>query len=734
MDHPVSSYCQERLSLLQISNEENCLLITDENGKRVPFFMFSPTPSDDIRINYLTPNGLPLSFEKGRWRKETPYYVTRLKEPRGDMKYQNPTNTPVQIFIPPQLINKTSIETLYVIEGQFKAMAGAKAGLDIVGISGIWGFREKKIMLHSSIMQLVKERDVQKLVLLYDADWRKSSYDPLDPDKDLAKRLYSFHGAADAFKNCVLPLGLSAGLAAIKEDFNDMGTKGLDDLLIEEDYDPEVVEDLEKGNQFFDLFDLSSFDKNSFKALFYLDSADAFYKQFESHLDDNEFCYRGRIYKYDREKGKLIQTNGEINPDKVPYRWIGTTLYKIQEQPWPGGLIRQRLTPWSIDMVKRQHGPKIMSSIPVYEGFTILPDNIKYRRVVGGYYNKYEPVSHQAEEGETKTTEKFLKHIFGKQYQLGLDYLQLLYTMPIERLPILALISKERKTGKSTFLNWLKAVYPLQMAIYKNEELKAKFNNDWAGKLVIAVDEATMSLDKEATESFKYWNFAKSIFSEAKGKDRIEVPFFAKFILTSNDETNFLSIDDAEDRFWVIKVHSFKGKENTDLLDDMIKEIPAFLHMLLHRELKSKKKTRMWFTPAQIQTDALMRVKEKSRSTVEKEIREIIRDAFFDFLPEIQKTYKESCIRFTRDDIHQKLLSQGTRAFKSEISDILKEGWGMQNNLNKRYKTYSWSIIPEDNDSLDEVLIKHRKGRFFTFEAQNFLSEEELNNLINNNP
>lgn len=40
-----------------------------------------------------------------------------------------------------------------------------------------------------------------------------------------------------------------------------------------------------------------------------------------------------------------------------------------------------------------------------------------------------------------------------------LDYLQLLYLYPIQKLPILLLVSEERNTGKSTFLNFLKAIF-----------------------------------------------------------------------------------------------------------------------------------------------------------------------------------------------------------------------------------------------------------------------------------
>ncbi len=55
---------------------------------------------------------------------------------------------------------------------------------------------------------------------------------------------------------------------------------------------------------------------------------------------------------------------------------------------------------------------------------------------------------------------------------------------------------------------------------------------------------------------------------EAKGKDREEVEFFGKFILCSNNEDNFIQIDENEIRFWIIKVRSIKS-ENTEFLHNL---------------------------------------------------------------------------------------------------------------------------------------------------------------------
>ena len=99
---------------------------------------------------------------------------------------------------------------------------------------------------------------------------------------------------------------------------------------------------------------------------------------------------------------------------------------------------------------------------------------------------------------------------------------------------------------------------------------------------------------------------------EAKGKDKREVEFFGKFVLCSNNEHNFIKIDGNETRFWVLKIPVLK-KEETNFLNQLISEIPAFLFHLQQRQLSTEHTTRMWFTPKQIRTTALKKLVQKLR-------------------------------------------------------------------------------------------------------------------------
>ncbi len=112
-----------------------------------------------------------------------------------------------------------------------------------------------------------------------------------------------------------------------------------------------------------------------------------------------------------------------------------------------------------------------------------VPEHVGYRSVVGKFLNLYESIDHLPQEGDLSHINLWYG-IFGEQYELGMDYLQLLYLQPIQKLPILLLVSEERNTGKSTFLNFLKALFQNNVTFNTNEDFRSQFNSDWAGKLL----------------------------------------------------------------------------------------------------------------------------------------------------------------------------------------------------------------------------------------------------------
>jgi hypothetical protein len=290
----------------------------------------------------------------------------------------------------------------------------------------------------------------------------------------------------------------------------------------------------------------------------------------------------------------------------LPYIRVGTTYYKKVNIPLISGDKLEKLICWNSECIRQDLGKDVLASIPKYDGFCHMPSHTNYQEVIGNFLNQYEPIPHQPEPGSCMKTIEFLKHIFEDQIELGLDYLTLMYKEPIQILPVLCLVSKERETGKTTFLNWLKAIYQNNMTYNKNEDFRSQFNSDWASKLIIAVDEVL--LDKvEDSERIKNLSTAKTFKTEAKGKDRIETEFYGKFILCSNNEDSFILIEPTETRYWVRKIKPIE-RANINLLEELKAEIPAFLHFINTREMSTRSQSRMWFSASQIRTEALQRV------------------------------------------------------------------------------------------------------------------------------
>ena len=200
---------------------------------------------------------------------------------------------------------------------------------------------------------------------------------------------------------------------------------------------------------------------------------------------------------------------------------VGTTLYKIVDQPLiDGGCVKKRIA-WNSETLRQDYGKDRMATVPKYDGFCTVPDHVGYKPVVGKFLNLYEPIGHRPQEGGFPCIRSVVEHIFGEQYELGMDYLQLLYLYPIQKLPILLFVSEERNTGKSTFLNFLKAIFKDNVTFNTNEDFRSQFNSDWTGKLLIMVDEVLLNR-REDSERLKNLSTTLSYKVEAKGKDRNE--------------------------------------------------------------------------------------------------------------------------------------------------------------------------------------------------------------------
>lgn len=388
---------------------------------------------------------------------------------------------------------------------------------------------------------------------------------------------------------------------------------------------------------------------------------------------------------------------------------VAARYYLLSEMPLTNGDVVKRIIPWLKDAIKDDYGKDLLGKIKKYHGFVCVPDNVNHIRKVGYYYNIYYPLEHKLVEGDWSTIKVFLEHIFGEQLDIGLDYLTILFKIPIQKLPILCLVSSQRSTGKTTFLKFLKAIYNYNLVFISNDLLNGRFNSFLDGKLLAVLDEGLLNT-KEVTEKLKNLSTADFISLEAKGRDPVEVETFTKIIICSNNEDNFIVVDDQSERFWVRKINPIL-QEDTNILDKMKSEIPAFLYFLNTRKFSYPKQTRIWFTKTQLKTKALDRLIANNRSKIERDIVgkliTILEDEGLDL------------VSFCVKDLIAILPNKYS---DNEIRKVLKNKWELRpENNSMPYQKFSIS-------SYGDIAFVDAKGRYYTIKRE-FL-EENFDDLM----
>lgn len=397
---------------------------------------------------------------------------------------------------------------------------------------------------------------------------------------------------------------------------------------------------------------------------------------------------------------------------KQPYIRIGPKFYKVIELPMSDGKLVKTLIPWNKDTIVQDYGRARLNNIPKLNGFCCVPEHLQYKRVIHNCYNRYEELPFSPSDKEIDEDEllklipftiSFIKHIFGKQFELGLDFIKILFEKPTQKLPIFCLVSQKRNTGKSTFIKWLRAIFGFNMTYIKGDSFGSAFNADWATKLLVAIDEVFFD-KKDVTERLKYLSTTDKDKLEAKGVDRVEIEIFIKFILCSNNENDFVKIDLEETRYWVRKLKPL-NKVDINFYDRLCKEIPNFLQFLLMRKYSTENKTRMWFTAEQIKTQALINLKNNNNPEI------IVLEQIHEFF---EKSDFES-IYIAPFDLEKILKKQSYKSNlkAKDIRKILKRlGFSPENNS----KSYQGIELL----SHGEYTQIDRKGRYYTIEKIEF--------------
>jgi hypothetical protein len=786
-----NNYLQSRLNDLGISTEFNsttCLkfnentetyqeaTILDKDADGEPLQWFSADSNGNIKILFKKLNGKQLEL-KGTKKWATPFYRVRFSPNQlkkrielynRDNKYSQPEKTGTVIYHTQSIVDTynagTEVPTLYLVEGEFKAFAAymhsldvkltakhkkhkalmyPKAGMPIMGITGIWNFKnDDKNDIHPDIRDYCQRCKVKNIILLYDADLHAiNGYDPEEEEqtKDLNQRLKQFYLAARDFREYTKNLVQDVYLAHIAEEHGQDGYKGLDDLLTGyRDVSNQIIIELVKlaqqgtRSRFFNNINLTSARRLEIRK-FFLQKVNDFYYHHMHVLEGHTFKYNGALWFGNPDTGKPEMQRHEAS---YQYARIGCDYVKMIIKPDAYEQMVREIKNWKksalVDDYVNKGYKNFIDTIPKYDDFVNIPinDPEEYKRDIvisdtSKFFNLYEPLDHQLEPGSWDNTKNYLTHIFGEQLEYILDYQYLVYTRPQTQLPIIALVSKEGGTGKTTYIEWQTALYQNNAVKIGNQELVDRFNDDYISKLVIGVDEGL--IDKEPTiEKIKSWATSKKVQMDKKNSSRTRVDFFAKIIMTSNNVDNFIRISKHEERFWVRQVHRYEGKEDPFLLDKMIEEIPAFLHYLkFSHQLKVKEKQgRFWFNTKDLETEALRKLKNRSQSQLIRNVEIWIKDEFYTYNCEPTQQDDFYTLYYSIKEIRE-AIEKFSKADNAYIIQELKEMGIEAPTKATRCTCPKLDTMTDTKRYVKESVVK----RAFTFHIADFLSKEEIENI-----
>lgn len=398
------------------------------------------------------------------------------------------------------------------------------------------------------------------------------------------------------------------------------------------------------------------------------------------------------------------------------YIRVGYDYFKSIKAPDRYGIMREELIKWKKDEIATDFGRSSIYEIAKYDKFVIVPDNVDYKSVIGRCYNLYKPFSHIPKKGDWKWTKILLQHVFEEQYEIGLKYIQCLYVYPRQTLPVLALVSKTRSTGKSTFLDWLTTLFGGNMVVIGAKDISSDFNAVYATSNIVGIEETF--IDKTNTiEKIKAISTQKTMTVNMKMIQHFSVPFFGKIIMNSNNENRFIKIDQSEIRFFVRKLGIPKIK-NHNILEDMISEIPAFLNHLINMpKIDTTKDSRQVFTVEQLSNETLTKVKEESKSWLYKELKEMFKEFFYEN-QSLEKRMFASPI-----DIKNKFFKHNNQVQLSYIKNVLRDEF----EFDKTPKVVRYSPFFTDNSKAGTPYLIN-KNLFIddAIEIEDVVEEEEL--------
>lgn len=464
--------------------------------------------------------------------------------------------------------------------------------------------------------------------------------------------------------------------------------KGLDDLInaldnkAVADLESELKQSKDSGSSYIKVYDICNMTSYSRKEIFKIKDVHQFFDYHETKLDTLKFTFGSSVWQYNEAEGELQQA---FENKEFSYLYtVGNAIYmRIARPDGTGGMeydlsvVKENSLKWRFPSTLQKYVRGAMSKNH-YTDFTNWPEHVRYRDTIvehdaaGNqfkYLNLYQPVTvfatkkHLVPEGFFKKdgtpnykivykhipkSMSFIKHIFGDNeveykghkapfWRLGLEYLQLVWTRPRLDLPILVLVSKENKTGKTKFFEWIGLMLGSNFLTTTAAQLEGNFTANVYNKGYLFVDE--IQSDKaQFVETLKSLSNAGKQKFEQKNQAATTIYASPNIGFASNNEDNCLPIKEDETRFLVLNPQPIPTEQqDRNILQSLKKELPLFLYLLENLKHRFKSNDRAWFPPKLIVTPSLMRVKQYSKERGLQDLEEFACDYLFTYQLGVQR-------------------------------------------------------------------------------------------------
>jgi hypothetical protein len=301
-----------------------------------------------------------------------------------------------------------------------------------------------------------------------------------------------------------------------------------------------------------------------------------------------------------RLSGATVDSSIPYDMQLENYAWIGSDIYLIYPN---GDKVKYNQQGFKARFpgrdVSTSHIPNIYSS----EGYE--PDYFNStRRIQNNKYNTFRRPDVEIKEGQWPMTKQLLQHIFGEQYELGLELCWVWRNRPKQATPGLALPGDE-DSGKTTFADWLSMVYgnvnTITMTQLTNNE------NVYVRDCQFIVIEETSGKDQrnmsaqEIVDKLKpmVTQTGKKLPSKKLYENSTEVDYYGHVLILSNDISP-IQMKGESTRWWVRYVRKPKEHQRiTNFVELLKQEVGPFLYYLDNEFMptRTESKERLWFNP-----------------------------------------------------------------------------------------------------------------------------------------